>query len=323
MASNHSAQFHPELETIEEFLERFKVQMSDQLTQAGDDGQKKAAVLVKSLPVDVVTNLQQRLKPVLLSKATYSDLEQKLTAQYEIRKSTVGAAVQFLNRKQQPSESIEQFAKVINDLAASCRYQDCCRDRLLRDAFISGLRTSSIISGLLQDCDNKTFNDIVERAKLLEQLTSDAQDMRIKPENYHANKVSEKSVKCPDNYKCLRCGSNGKHFARDCFAINMLCNYCKKRGHLMKVCKSLISRSHYVDGELQLPGRQSAGNLEDAASNQNAAFTMTSPAKRGYHQQHHHHRENNMLPASATLPYKYNDSQCQCTSENSFDSFLS
>ena len=61
----------------------------DLLTKAGNNEQKKVAILVKALPVSVVTDLQRRLKPMLLSEATYDDLEGKLVAQYEVKKSIV------------------------------------------------------------------------------------------------------------------------------------------------------------------------------------------------------------------------------------------
>ena len=154
MAAAVSDKFNPEQETCSEFLERFTVQNSDQLTKAGADDKKKAAVLIKALPIPVITDLQRRIKPTKLSDATYSELEGKLTAQFETKKSLVGASVQFLNRKQKSGETIENYARVLNDLASNCKYNDCCRDRLLRDAFISGLTSSHILGGLLQDCEN-------------------------------------------------------------------------------------------------------------------------------------------------------------------------
>ena len=85
MASNlQLPPFNPEVESITEFIERFTVQQSEALSAAGDDGIKKASLLVKSLPVDIVTGLQRRLKPVKLSAAKYDELVSKLTSQYEV-----------------------------------------------------------------------------------------------------------------------------------------------------------------------------------------------------------------------------------------------
>lgn len=244
---NVCPQFNPELESIVEFLERFKVHCSDLLEAAGQDGKKKATILIKALPVSVITDLQRRIKPTLLSEAVYDTLTDKLKLQFQVKKSTVGAAVQFLNRKQSTTESIETYAKILNDLASACRYQDCCRDRLLRDAFISGLRSNAVITRLLQDCEDKSFNDCVEKAKFLEQLAADAQD--IKPEA--ANKIFTKKSNSmpstvPENYSCIRCGCKNKHLANNCPAIKLECNRCHKTGHLGKVCRSSFTKKNKV-----------------------------------------------------------------------------
>ena len=153
--------FDAEHETILEFLERFQLQNNELLEKAADNEQKKAALLVKALPIPVITDLQRRIKPTKLTESTYAQLEAKLTEQFSVKKSLVGASVSFLNRKQQPEESIENYARVLNDLASNCRYSECCRDRMTRDTFIAGLRSATIIlSGLLQDCETNEKKDL-------------------------------------------------------------------------------------------------------------------------------------------------------------------
>ena len=131
MANNTFSSFSPSNESIDEFIERFKVQCSEQITAAGDDALKHAAVLIKALPVSVVTDLQRRLKPTILSAAyTYTEVETLLKAQYDSKKSIIGASVEFLNYKQSSNESIEHYAKTLNNLASACNYGDA-RGRML------------------------------------------------------------------------------------------------------------------------------------------------------------------------------------------------
>ena len=237
--------FQPETESVTEFLQRFKLQNFQSL-QAAEEDSVKAAMLCRALPVNIITDIQRRIKPALLTAATYDQIEQNLKAQFDVKKSVIGSAVKFINRKQQPSESIETYAKILNDLASQCEYSDCCRDRLLRDIFVSGLHSAKLISTLLQECETKTFNQCVERAKLIEQLAHDAADM--KPEakflqfkvdkQQSASKLNRSSEKVPDSYICIRCGARAKHLAQKCFALKLKCNLCTKIGHLAKVCKS-------------------------------------------------------------------------------------
>lgn len=257
--SNPCPPFDPEIESISEFVERFKIFNSDSLQKAGTDEQKKAAIFIKCLPVSVITDLQRRMKPTKLSEATYDAVLQKITSQFQVKKSLVGASVQFLNRKQQPSETIESYAKILNDLAASCEYSDCCRDRLLRDAFISGLQSSAILRAVLPECDNKSFNECVDKAKLLEQLTCDAQDMQPAGSfqvsaqrshgNAHAQTFPNAPKLVPPTYICIRCSAAGKHSSRYCPCINMKCNICSKKGHIAKACRSQKAPANFVQEE--------------------------------------------------------------------------
>ena len=81
--------FDGQQETILEFLQRFKVQNSDALTKAGDNEKKKAAVLIRALPIAIVTDLQRRIAPTDLVDATYTVIEEKLKGQFEVKKSIV------------------------------------------------------------------------------------------------------------------------------------------------------------------------------------------------------------------------------------------
>ena len=108
--------FDPESENISEFMERFKIQCAEVLEAAGEDDKKKAGLLIKNLPVSIITDLQRRIKPKKLSEIGYQEVQDKLTNQFENKKSVIGATVNFLNRKQRSDETIENFAKALNVL---------------------------------------------------------------------------------------------------------------------------------------------------------------------------------------------------------------
>ena len=76
--------FDPQNETITEFIERFAVTNQDLLEKAGANELKKASILIKCLPVNVITKLQRKLQPTKLSGASYSVIVEKLSSQYEI-----------------------------------------------------------------------------------------------------------------------------------------------------------------------------------------------------------------------------------------------
>ena len=246
MSANNIHPFDHKIETISEFIERFQVQNTDAIAKVGDDGLKKAALLIKCLPVITVTELQRKLKPKKLSETSYDTIVQNLTLQYEVKKSIVGASVRFLNRKQLAGETIENFARQLNVLAADCSYESCCLNRLLRDTFVAGVRDTSIISTLLQECDKKsdiTFEQVIEKAKLVEQLQLDAQTIKGEssgPVSTFKVKKRLQSTKLTNDYRCIRCTARGDHLQEDCWALKdkVKCRSCSKEGHIAKACKS-------------------------------------------------------------------------------------
>ena len=99
--------FNPDLETVEEFLQRFKVQQHDVLYKAKDDSMRQAMFFANALPVNIITDIQRRLKPKLLTEATFANIENHLVSAFSVKKSVIGAVVSFVNRKQKQAESIE------------------------------------------------------------------------------------------------------------------------------------------------------------------------------------------------------------------------
>ena len=122
---------------------------------------------------------------------------------------------------------------------------------------MSGLRSPKLIRALITECEDKKFTECVEKAKVLEQVTQDVDDINSsdkihfqnkiqlpsthvrkgpKPKPYEKRSASSKTVS--PSYKCIRCGTTGRHLAHECFALNITCRSCNKVGHLSKVCKS-------------------------------------------------------------------------------------
>ena len=296
MASSDSKVFQPDIENIEEFLQRFKLQNYLVLHKARNDATKQAMLLANALPVTVLTDIQRRLHPTLLQNASYDDIEQHLTAAYGIKKSLIGASVAFHTRKQEQHESIESYSRSLNQLASKCGYSDCCRDRNLRDVFVSGLHSKKVISALISECEAKQFQECVERAKMMEQMLLDVEDInptepcdkylqqhKLQRTQQRANQTT-KTV--PKDYKCIRCGQTGNHFAHDCFAINKTCYKCQKMGHLSSVCRSKTTTS----AANNLTDNDSSGNAGNYAAPQRACTDTPTRSERADKDVHTHNR---------------------------------
>lgn len=267
--------YQPSIESVTEFLQRLKVQQSA-FANAETTNSEKAAILIRALPVNVITDIQRRIKPTQLTDATFAELEASLISQYEVKKSIIGASVKFINRKQLQDESIETYAKVLNELASHCNYSPCCLSRLLRDTFVSGLRSTEIIAKMLLEPEDQNFKDSVQRAKLLEQLTSDAIDITRK-DVFNTEEVfkvgnynNKKKIPSNENYKCIRCGAVKKHFASDCPAINLRCKKCNKFGHFARACRQTTNyvsdSTPYFSSEQESTNEASAARYQECSS---------------------------------------------------------
>ena len=248
--------FDQEKESIQEFFRRFQRQMSSELHKVRNDDMKRGDILLKFLPVSIISELQRRLAPILLGDATYEQIEEHLLQQFSTSTSGVGASVQFLTYKQRQGQSLEEYARQLNSLASDCKYPADVKmvDRLLRDIFVAGLISSSILSTIIQECDKLSFKETVERAKLLETYRRDVDKINSSRHKAYAipdqggsddlYNIQYKNNRSPEKtYLCYRCGAKGQHFSNYCFAINRTCHLCKKLGHIARICQQHQKRT--------------------------------------------------------------------------------
>ena len=244
--------FDQETETIEEFLERFTMLLEGDTKKKND--KCIAAHLIRALPLQLVTDLQRRLAPQKLTETSYDELIENLLQAHSVRQSVVGASVKFFTYKQRPEQSLEEYSKELRFLASKCNFEkNLTLDRLLRDVFIAGIRSSNILTSVLQAADKLSFPEAIEKAKMIHQVREDAIDMHHNQQSkahftdysendYESLNKVQSSRSPPPGYVCIRCGAKAKHFVDTCFAKSVQCNTCNKIGHISKVCRSNMTQ---------------------------------------------------------------------------------
>ena len=140
---------------------------------------------------------------------------------------------------------------------------------MLRDRLVCGVKHKGITNRLL----NKkilTYEKALELAQAMESAEKDTRHLQATqsaPEVHHntSQKQGTSQKKQPAGRQgqqgaqlaCYRCG--GDHSSMKCRFKDTVCHACKKRGHIVKVCRSRVSqrrptkRTHYVDEEDQDP----------------------------------------------------------------------
>ena len=120
------------------------------------------------------------------------------------------------------------------------------------------------MTAIVHECEGKTFSEVLEKAKLVEQLNIDIEEINPAVKTFSQNIIENQNTKSAPrndfrnkksnvspNYVCGRCSSKGKHYAQNCFALALSCNNCNMKGHIEKACRNEKSKSTYSKNNVQ------------------------------------------------------------------------
>ena len=136
-------------------------------------------------------------------------------------------------------ESAAAFVVQLHNLAAHCNYGESL-DSMLRDRLVCGIGDERLQRRLLREKE-LTFAKAFELCQVEESAESNAKLLN-KPEAtpVHLHPRSDREERQPIRTKeqCYRCG--GTHMPSSCGFEDSQCNFCQKKGHIAKVCRSRI-----------------------------------------------------------------------------------
>ncbi|KRZ81372.1 hypothetical protein T08_4642, partial [Trichinella sp. T8] len=202
----------------------------------------------KSLLVNFVS---PRIYSSIAASRSYEDAIQSLKSIFEKLVNEIYARHLLATRKQLQGESLDEFLRALNALAAITAVQ--YQEELVRDAFVRGIRSQTIRQRLLEsrsvdlasiyelasvlDASLRSSENYNENRSLLETVAAAAND-----ENNDRLSESPGVVAATRNPRCFFCGRS-KHPRFQCPAREATCNKCGKKGHYAKVCRSSVSSS--------------------------------------------------------------------------------
>lgn len=217
------------------------------------DAKTKKAVLLTNIPTETYQLIRDLVAPLKLKDdtITYSRIVDRLQAHLKPQRSALVARYEFDNRQRNAGESVSDYVAVLKHLASECQFSDDMRQERLRDRIVSGIRDKRMMSELLKvELKDLTFDSAVSKCIAIEQSFKDVQALQGES-NTTVNKISQvrpKHTQRPKRDKedgeatrpespstCYRCG--GTHNAQSCPYKEVKCHYCKKAGHLQKVCR--------------------------------------------------------------------------------------
>ena len=234
-------EYRPEGETFAVYMERVAIFFA-----ANDIAEnKKVPLLLNCIGGTVYGVLRNLVAPQNPISMSYDDVTKKLLEHFDPKPLTIVERFHFHKRDQASTESLADYLAELRRLATKCNFGPYL-DEALRDRFVCGIKSEAIQRKLLSESD-------IDLTKAFQLATT--------MESAHANTLSLQApasvVAQVDPHPietsktqaspCTRCGRKG-HSPSGCWARELTCHRCKKRGHLSRVCRSARGRSNPSPG---------------------------------------------------------------------------
>ncbi|XP_055596387.1 uncharacterized protein LOC129746630 [Uranotaenia lowii] len=219
---------------------------------------KKKDLFLSFCGMVVFDEIKLLFPAVDLKTLEYEEIAKKLKERYDKKDSELHAYCRFINRKQGPNESNENFILAVKLLAEACEF-DGYRDRAIRNKLVMGVQDKDLRKRLLNE-ENLTLKTTERMLKNSERSFDNERFMEVEninsvkyrlgerydrgnprvPERrsrYSARSRSRDNDRFSRNYGAYknRSPSASRSKARGRYA-NYKCNYCGESGHVWKYC---------------------------------------------------------------------------------------
>ena len=236
----HIEPFNKEIENWDSYAERF-----DHYLLANDVKDEKKIVsvfltIMGSKTYELLRNLVAPGKPADLK---YQELVEILGKHFNPAPLLIAERFHFHTRNQNEGEGVADYAAALKKYAERCKF-DSFLEQALRDRFVCGLKNRAIQKKLLTEKD-LTWKLAVDIAHAMESADKQANALRSEGNSSAVHKLEERKHRQPrqnrqrtydqDSKPCFRCGEN--HSPQSCRFKDQHCRFCKKQGHIERVCK--------------------------------------------------------------------------------------
>ncbi|CAB0000711.1 unnamed protein product [Nesidiocoris tenuis] len=291
-AQSSSSHVHVSFEKFDDTTETFqnyidRLQAYFKVKQVAET--EKADLFVSMLSPQLFALLKNLLYPATYEAKTYTELKEILGKHLNPAPLVIPSRHAFINRKQREGESISQYISELRKLASFCKYNENILNIMLRDVFVSGLRSKIILDRLFEE-DDPELDKTISLASAIEKASEGTSEIlspiqlvnKVETRNKFSksrkpiktrNRQSTNSNQPPPRSSskqrpitCLRCGIPN-HKAPDCKVKNLFFNYCKMNTHALEAClrrkfaRANVKRLEDIDDASE--GESSYSELEE------------------------------------------------------------
>ena len=216
-----------------------------------DEG-KKRSILLSACGSSTYKLIRSLVEVGQLATTPYSEITKLVAGYYQPIPSEIVQRYKFNTRVRASGELIATYVAALRELSEYCNYGDKLHE-MLRDRLVCGVNHDTIQRKLLAETD-LTYEKAYTLAQAIEASERDTLDLKGSknssapllplPEVNYSRTFKHSKGKIPTkrgNPTCYRCG--GPHFAPACKFINSECKFCKKKGHIARVCRKAQQES--------------------------------------------------------------------------------
>ena len=229
-------EFCPNTDSITHYLQRVELYF----TAHDVKKELEVATLLSLIGTARYAHLCDLMVPTVPGSKKLDDITAVLKKHFEATKVQIAKRFHFRKRDQAAGETIANYDATLRKLAVYCNFGANLEDEL-RDHIVCGLRNESLQCRLRTEVD-LTYKKVMDMAQATELADKNAKALRGSSEVHY---IPHKSRKSPSHTvsqtkpqgqprDCYRCGE--KHTPWDCKFKDQSCRYCKKLGHIAKVC---------------------------------------------------------------------------------------
>ena len=188
-----------------------------------------------------------------LGTKSFEDICELVKTYHEPAPSPIVQRYKFNTRVRAAGETVAAYVAALRGIAEHCKYGATLQE-MLRDRLVCGVNHKTIQKRLLSERD-LTYEKAYSLAQAIEAAERDAENLkpgavgtsttdtsttREQQVLYNQGKKGDKVPFPPPpsngGKTCYRCGGN--HLAPACKHKDTECRFCKKKGHLARVCRS-------------------------------------------------------------------------------------
>ena len=237
-------------------------------------------------------------------KLSYDDAVRRFDDFFKTRSSVLLLRKRFYEAKQEPRESITEFACRLRRLICECDFPPAFSDTLLRDIFVCGVHSNVLGERLLsEDSSTLTFTMAITRGEAWERARSERQSVEV-------NQIASSCLsKQPASARvCHRCNSQ-QHMASSptCPARSAKCRHCGKIGHFQVICKSRLATARAAPK--QTPGESTSSYGQCVSTLKPTSQVGRQKIVRCVESAHDSCTRDSLTPACETSDAEYNVQQ--------------